>query len=173
MPVDIDFCRNAEWCDGNALWSAAGEAFSSTDMFSRWSHNILRHLVGHKSENSLLVSPLIKKIGADWPLIWFQMAVLRKCRFTKGLNLFCTGFNLFNTNCRWTLYSNMPRRHWVRRNPAWYVSDQSMGSVVTGIQAGVFGGSNPGGVSDHPNRFLGPSHLLFNACFVSFRQGTT
>jgi hypothetical protein len=29
----------------------------------------------------------------------------------------------------------------------WYVYDQSMGSIVTELQAGVFGVSNPGGVT--------------------------
>jgi len=48
-----------------------------------------------------------------------------------------------------------------------------MGTIMAEIQAGVFGVSNPGGIRDHPNRFLSPPSLLFNVCRVSFGQGNT
>jgi hypothetical protein len=86
----------------------------------------------------------------------------------KGTNpLFYTGFKRFDINRRWVSYCKMPRTHCFRRNPARYVSDQSVGTIVTELQVAVCGGSNPGGVGDHPNRFLGPHTLIFNACRVS------
>jgi len=43
-----------------------------------------------------------------------------------------------------------------------------MGNIVTGIQAGVFGGSNPGEIRDHPNQFWGhPTSSTMRAMFLS------